>query len=170
MFHNNELMHMAFVANVVFRKTQDSYVAVKKQDQASEETVVLPEKSMFWVRAVSAWRNLSQLVWIGQMTGKSRKFFSNQPTSSKPGTAGFESSKRRALDRANSWTVPKAVQVRSRGAHLGVEQSVRVQPIEPVMTCTESASQGEHATVAAPENSSAVSEEHHVRETVSTRS
>jgi hypothetical protein len=167
MFTNNDLTLMAIAVNAVLRKTQDAFLLVEKIDQAVNAVIALPEKQSAFYLVAAAWRRVARQSWIGKISGKPRQVGLK---STPAGTAGFEASKRKALDRANSWSVTQTGWTRPRGAALGIEPQRRGQPIEPMLTGREAQTCGENAASPAQEKaaSTTASEDHQVREAAGT--
>jgi len=171
MFSTNDPTIMALLVNHVFQTTKEPHLLVEKIDQSVSQTLGLPTQRRLVFYMAATWGAIAKLIWIGQIAGKSRKMRSNRPALGQTGTAGFEASRRQAVDRANSWSVPKTGRSKFTGANLGVEHS-RVQPIEPLLTCGEMSEQGESASSPKPEKAAAsasASEEHPAWETAGTR-
>ena len=169
MFATNDPTIMAMLANYMIQKAEDSHSVVETIDRGFQSSLALSEKQGAFYFALAAWRAMAHWKWFKSRAGDSHRLFSARKNFGKAGTAGFESSKRQALDQANSWVVPKAGRAKPQGGNLGVERQRRVIPIEPLQTGEVLPEQGECTASPAAEKataSSAPSEEHPAREMV----
>ncbi len=130
MFVTTDATIMTMLLNVIFQKGKDPKLVVEQLDRTLDECLVLPEKKLVrfcasQVKRVSRWTRRHRAETIPIVSVASRE--------TGKGTPSFEVSKRRALDRANSWQIPQHVfQVRRMSGKGPGSAARRSEPVEPM--------------------------------------
>jgi hypothetical protein len=152
---------LTLLLNNVLRKGKDPKQVVEQLSQGLDEHLLLPPVRLVALGAGKVWQ------WLGPRlrprAAQEGSRLLTTPELRLKGTTGFESSKQRALDRANAWQIPQPA--RQVSGRLGVPQHPRTRPVEPMYVCPATTAEATQSSAQRPEASNeaapaAVSEEH----------